>query len=574
MKRRRTCWWSVLRLAASTTAFLVCLIAALPAWGWGVGHNGLQRAIIERLPQSFRAHLSEQTIRTSIQSWSHYPDSFETFDAEAALIGPDALATLKRYGLQRRYDLHHDRGRAVTFILLVDALRAERYDAALFWLTSLGHSTGDMAACNHDPLLHVATYDWPHVGATLPGGVPAKKIAGSLDLAYALAQPEGPAAFDAAIDSTRMADDGRDPQAELLDVMMYGHEGAKYCSARGVPILACAAAWLGHRDEAARADLCRKVAELGAWAAVRVLRDFEVAQRMAGHGTRIEWPEELSTAYSDRVNKWITERSLQKEAIFAPVLRPLSPTKDRAVGVVLEPTWRMNEGMLGFNSRVIAASICRTLAASGKTYATLDIRDLARDGLPDPKQVPVVVVPAARFANYHWMKTADVDRHFRQYMDAGGRTLWIGGTSLPPPTALADIRGAMTKPDKLKWPLPAERLLHCRVCLLGTEPSQSWPITRSPDTPAGWQRPYAPWSFPSLQDTALVPLLELADGDSQHTVGVLWRQHDRACAAFLPTYALHPYLLDRPDVLATPAEPHLDRAGTAILLDVLDRLVK
>ncbi|MCA9089528.1 MAG: hypothetical protein KDA90_12965, partial [Planctomycetaceae bacterium] len=448
MKRRLHASRRAGRFAVVITTIFACLTVTSSVWGWGAGHNDLQRAIIARLPPSFRKHLSEESIQISIRSWSHYPDSFETFDAESELIGPAGLAMLERYGVKRRYDLHHDRGRAVNFLLLVDSLRAKRYETALFWLSCLAHSTGDMAACNHDPLIHFAKYDWPHTGATVANGVAAGKFSAALDLSYAMEQPEGPAAFEAAIDSMTLVDNGHGPHEAILDVMMYGYEGAAICSTRGVPILTGAAAWLGHGDEEARGNLCRNMTELGAWAAVRATRDFEVAQRLALQDLQLELSDRTADAYNSRVEDWVQQSSLEDEVLYAPILNPLSASTNKAIGVVLEPTWRMNEGMLGFSDRVYAASICRTLAAADRSHVTLDIRDLARDGFPDPKQVSIVVIPATRFGNYHGMRAGDVDQHLQQYLDAGGRVVWIGGRHLPASVALAELRSAMTKTEK------------------------------------------------------------------------------------------------------------------------------
>src|SRR2546428_285164 len=99
---------------------------------------------------------------------------------------PGGRATLTRlapYGIKTREGLHSDEGRAVAFLLLVDAFRERRYDRAALWIASLSHSTGDMAAANHDPLVHVYTYAYgAEYNLRLPCGVPVKMMAPLLDL--------------------------------------------------------------------------------------------------------------------------------------------------------------------------------------------------------------------------------------------------------------------------------------------------------------------------------------------------------------------------------------------------------
>jgi hypothetical protein len=229
----------------------------------------------------------------------------------------------------------------------------------------------------------------------------------------------------------------------------------------------------------------------------------------------------------------------------------------------------MDEGMFGVADRVIAVAICRTLAAAGVNYVTLDSRELAGRELWSPEQLTAVVVAGSRFHDYQGLKAAAVDRHLKTYLDRGGRVLWIGGTSLPPSSSLASLRAAMKKDDNAKWPAPLEEATNWQLRLTTPATASVWPFVRSPQTPAGWHVPCCPWRFDLADHGKLQPLLTLRLGASSSTVGAMCAD---ARVAWLPVYSVHPYLLTRSNVIRQPSEPTLDAAGSVILLDALERL--
>ncbi|MDZ7615810.1 MAG: hypothetical protein U1E05_02330, partial [Patescibacteria group bacterium] len=260
--------------ASLLVAGVVLAAWACRAEGWG-GHDVVMQAVVEQLPQGLRERLTDDAIRQAIGPWSHYPDSFETFAAEAELIGPQAMALLERHNIKRRYDLHHDWARPVIWLLLVDALRAERHEAALFWIAVLSHSVSDMSACNHDPIVHVATYDWSQIDLTLPGGEAFSRVAGRLDLKTATETDTDKRLFAETVDAMRVADDGRDARQTMLDIMLYGHRGAGFCAGHGYPLLKAAFDYARTGGQECRAARQRHLAQLGAWGVVYTLRDTE-----------------------------------------------------------------------------------------------------------------------------------------------------------------------------------------------------------------------------------------------------------------------------------------------------------
>jgi hypothetical protein len=283
------------------------------------------RAVLERLPEEVRVTFTPAIVKRAIEHGSHYPDSFQPF--EASEIGEPAIAALLADGLKVRYDLHHDHGRVASFARLVDAFREGDPGHIAHWIASHSHVIADMAACNHDPLVHTATYGWGPWKVKLPQGQDFSEVAPLLDLAGVVRDDEGgAAAFSRAIDRLVIEDDGRDGSEQIHEILLYGQEGARFCSPRGVKIVAGAAAWIDSRDTAGLEQLRQEMSELGAWAVVRTLRDVAVARRMAKTDVVITLTPEATASAKATVETLLRERRLEEDALYAPLLRDPSTT--------------------------------------------------------------------------------------------------------------------------------------------------------------------------------------------------------------------------------------------------------
>lgn len=556
---------------ASVIAGIIVIAGlALPdrAFSWGSGHDDVMRAIIERLPPELRGTLTPEIVKEAVQHASHYPDSFEPFLAKD--IGDAALARLTEARLKVRYDLHSERGAAMCFIMLVDAMREKHPGHTAHWIATLSHVIADMAACNHDPLVHTATYGWADWKLRLPGGADFSKLRPLLDLSGSARDPDGGAeAFHAAIERQRLHDDRRDASKALADVMLYGQTGAAYGSSRGVAILEGSAGWVDRQDPAARDLLWRNIGELGAWAVVRTLRDVEVATRFASAEARLELTPEIESAHAAEVEEFLSARHLADEALFAPILHDLQPDQAPATGVVLEPAWAMNGAMLGFSSRVQSVAIARSLQQAGQSFATFDVRQILADGLPSSKRVPRLIIVATSFHSYHSLKADVFDQRIADYLAHGGRVLWIMGNSPPAPTSFAPFTKAMQRKDaKDRLPVSDELFLGSRVDVVGSGLS-GLAIAHSAHTSAGWQQPFCPWTFDLVKSPALNPLITLDTGHQALTVGAIDADSKRAC---VPIYALTPHLFEGSGTIPTAHEPALDSATANILTAVLKRM--
>ena len=523
---------------------------------------------MERLPEELRARMTPEIIAEAIRQDSHYPDSFQPFLPEE--IGETAVAAMKAAGMKSRYDLHLDHGRVPGFARLVEALRGDDAAHIAHWIASHSHVIADMAACNHDPLVHTATYGWGPWKVKLPHGGDFSQVAPLLDLGGSGHDPAGgETVFEAAIERLMLHDDGRDAARQIQELLLYGQEGARFCSPRGVKVLEGAAAWIDSQDAKGRERLWQNIGELGAWAVVRTLRDVEVALRFAKEGTTIELTPEDTAAAKATVESMMRERRLDEDALFAPVLRELHPGESGVIGVVLEPTWDMNDAMLGFSSRVQSAAIARTLQGRGLAHATFDVRQLHAGPFPSPKQVPLMIVVATQFNSYHWLKADTFDTALADYMNKGGRVIWIMGHGATPKKTLAAFHPALQRTEKCDLPVSTRHFTGSKlVAHLPGDPA--WEIVNTPDTPAGWQRPFCPWRIEPAPGVELEPLITLESEGTFYLVGACTPGHE---IAVLPVYAVTPYLLKGENRAPSPSEPELDEPGARILLGVIGKMM-
>lgn len=510
----------------------------------------------------------------AIQTYALYPDSFDPF--LPAEVGQAAIDTLRANGIKNRYGLHSDQGRALAFVLLTRAFKQHRYDHAALWIAALSHSTADMAALNHDPYCHWLIYAGAYK-LQMPG-ISSPSILHVFDVHSLVVDtgPEGLQSWQKSIAPGLLKDDGSDPTTELIRIMMYGNEGADFCAQRAIPIVADALKGAQEHDPAARHKAQEMLAELGAWAVGRTVRDTCCAYRFAGQRASVELtPEELDKFATENA-RYMHDRKISDDQLFLPILKPLAAQQDVPVALVLEPDWRMNDAMLGYGDRIIIACACRSLGNAGRDYATLDVRDLLTQGAPDPKHVHTLVISASALRDYGWMHISDLNKRLKTYLEGGGHILWIGGEALPP-DALAPIAQAATRMQTQTLPIQElmkdDDKLHATSLVLVGVDSAAWPFMRPPAIKTGWIQPVCPWKFVS-PSAHLQPLLQLHVGEEDTTVGVLWTPDgDKTpAAAFFPIYSVAPKLFVKDGMLQHPTEPELDEPSKTILFHVLDVL--
>ena len=533
------------------------------AWAWGGGHAPQTRLIFENLPIEVRTNFSPGTVSNALSAWCFAPDAHnQPFDP--ALIGQAALARLKEQGIIYRSDLHSDKGRAMAFALLVDAFRETNYTHVAYWTCVLSHSTGDMAAENHNPVAYYESWAWDSFDLKLSNGSAVKTISPLLDFKWA---GDSPAGMELARDWVRthlLADDGRDAQAALLEVMLRGCSGSALLATLGTPLLSDASAWAGRRDPRDRERVWQKMAQLAGWGATHVLRDVVVAKRLAAEGAVLDLQLSLLQAYQQAKWQHLRQLPLANDALFSPLLCSNSAAGGAAVGVVLEPTFQMNESMLGFGDRVIAAAIVRTLAQGHQRYLTLDLRTVLAEGFPSPRQMPGLILSASLLRDYEWMLKGDLDRQLKTYLEQGGKLIWIGGAATLPPASLGQIQRAMTR-NSGEWPVPPKKFASFRLALHGPH-SATWPLVHDISTTGVWIRPNNPFFFAAPRASGLEPLLSLTNKEEEVVIAVTW-----AKGAYLPLFTLAPFVYSN-DRIEDAGQPALDEVGRAILMATFAKL--
>ncbi|HRR33847.1 MAG TPA: hypothetical protein P5026_07110 [Kiritimatiellia bacterium] len=528
------------------------------ACGWGGGHDVVARAVAARLPEPWRTVLQGERLPQFCRD-NHFPDARVTF-ADEPRVTTEEQAFLAARGMQNSGAFHSDEGRAVAFTLLTWALRDNRVDSVSLWLGTLAHSTADMVACNHDPIVHLATYGWSdrNWAFRLPNGKPL----GGLDLNWIESMPETRALWQAHVDQVVAADSGRAAEDALLDVMLTGIRGVEVCAPLGLPILQHACAWFGQHDAASRDTLASHLSVLGGWAVTRTLNDFLTAQRLSAGDAEIhEVTESIRQRYREACAAFTVSRRLHDDSLTKGLTDPQYPERP-FIGVVVEPTWRMDEGMFGFNDRVLAAQAVHHLRRQFKNAALIDVRTVMAEGL-DVTRTPQVMVFAQRTVAYFTLKPAVLTDRLVAYRKAGGKIIWVGGA--PPDRRLCDFpAGVMQRydPGRLwySWTrLPVATNAYATLSLQ----AGAWPrrrLVRDPCFEAGWHIPSNTTLFMSDATTWVTPLVTLFDRETPHVVGAAWPK-DAPTVAYLPTYAVYPFLWTDAKPSLVPLSLDLDAQG-------------
>ncbi len=542
--------------------FIAALLAPVLAFGWGAGHDVVGRAVAARLPEPWAQRLKGAALERFCTD-NHYPDSRVDFKADAR-VTPEEVAYLAGRKMTNCGQFHSDEGRGEAFVLLVRALKENRPESALLWLATLAHSTADMVACNHDPIVHLATYGWndPRWAFRLPNG---KSLAG-LDLGWVETVPEAKAVWEKSLAKVRAADSGKGAEDAVLDVMLAGLEGVGTCAPRGVPIIRDAAAWAAGKTPESRDALAASFSALGCWAVERLLRDFLAAERLARGGELPEVTDAVRKRYQAAFADLTASRRFEDDSLTKGLVGPARPNAP-CLGVVAEPTWRMNDGMLGFNDRVLAAQAVTALRKRGRNAALVDVRALMAGGVRAEK-VPVLLVFAQKTSAYYTLQPQALAEQLVKYRQEGGRVVWVGGAL--PDRALCDFPQALAcradvgRGYTYSWTkLPVATNAYATLALkVGGGPARR--LAHDPSFNAGWHIPSNTTFFKPEAAESLRPLATLLDGNQPVLVGAAWPKEEPA-VAYLPVYAVFPYLWTREVPALVPFELGLDAQGMEAL---------
>lgn len=544
----------------------------LLAFGWGAGHDVVARAVAERLPAPWRERLRGDALNQFCED-NHYPDARTNFTGNPR-VTPEEVAYLAQKRMTDSGQFHTDEGRGVAFTLLVRALRENRPAGALLWLGALAHSTADMAACNHDPIVHLATYGWgdPAWNIRLPDGTPISRMMGSLDLGWVAGDPETRRIWARGVSTLSPSDPGKSGADTLLDVLLDGIAGVEVCAPRGAAIARDAASWSVTRDPQSRAALAESLTALGGWAVERVLCDFLAAERLAQAGPAPEVDEAVLARYRAALSEFTAARPFGADSLVKGLATPQK--RGAFVGVTYEPTWRMNDGMLGFNDRVLAAQTVNTLRSKGANAALVDVRAVMAGGC-SASNVTALVVFAQKLTPFYTLKPEALAGRLAAYRKEGGKIVWIGG--VPPDRALCDFPANLIcsvpigKNYSYSWtrlPVETNAYASLRLSICSHEERR---LARTPSFRAGWHIPSNTSVLGDNAEAQVVPLARLLCGERTLLVGGAWPKA-RPTLAYLPTYAVYPYLWTDESPSLVPFALALDAQGQEALDAALDAL--
>lgn len=546
----------------------VLAVAVMPivGLGWGHGHDTVARGVLARLEEGDRAKFRKEWMKEYIKA-AHMPDG-----APLKLLSDPDRERLARAGIEKTYPLHGVKGRLALFDCVADALRRGDGRGAFVAMAALSHSVADPVACNHDPLVHCATYLWGKEGLGVCGGL-------ELDFGFA----ERNAAARAALEKRVAELEIETPPAGVTREEAFGKiclweaESPGVSFATGAGILEAAAEWGREKSAGAEEKLAKRLGDLGLWAVARTVWLWNAAKAVAARGG------ELGDAdYGAVAARWGKEYGhmlrgrLAKDDSFAAQFARKAGEKS-AVRILYDATGHMSSGVFSTGSRIFACQLAGSLRRMRpELNATLlDARPFAEEGL-DPAEAPVMVVFGHRVSGHLGFDAKGFNAQVKKYVERGGKLIWISGTT---PRGVMDgvmkAKKSTAKGDGYcnpAYPVGLDELMGSRLALKkagGGEKEWGW--KRRPNGKAGWMWDGSRnwWDAGALPRGAEGVVELRTGGGAKYTMGVV-----EGRVAYLPTCAIFPYVLteEKPEISA--AGLRLDSAGEEIVGEILKRLEK
>ena len=546
-----------------TTLFAVA--APMNLFGWGGGHDHVNRLALTVMPLEIRSFLGEDNAEKFVK-WSHSPDDFTPWaELKQVTICAEDMQVLESQNMKHPYSLHSHKGHAINFILLMKAFRAQDSQRAAFWMSCLMHTVADELACNHDPLIHFMTYGFQSYGMEMGDGI-------GVDFADVARTKEGDTVIKEILKGVKVVPVSSDPQTALLKVMMSGIEGNAYMTERGSRI---AASYAQGASDAVRKESIKAMAELGVQGVQESLNVIVTAWDFAKQKKLPELNEDVEKRYNLAAAEFGRKRSLRQDSLFTDLLNETTDTKP-FFGVLVEPSISMNKAKLGFSSKYISAAIVRTLRRKNKTCRLLDIREVDKSGFASASEMPLLIISAGGF---HTSK--ELKAKLAAYMQGGGKLLWIGGDHK---NQLGDLSKSMVRAESDQMPVsnkygkdsPAREKAVIKFCpeFAKSLGSRGYKFVRNPNTKAGWQKPICNFYIKD-GDEKIVPLAEMTVDQSVMTVAAACKNKEGVFQyLFLPEFLVSPYLLSDETSIKDPSLPILDSVGAKVLMSSVDVLMR
>ena len=552
--------------------FLYCFIFTFPytSFAWGPGHDTVARCILKKLPDEWRNKFKNEWMETYLAA-SHLPDN-----GDLLILRPADVEWLQaNCGLKENaFNLHYAPCLLGEVSLLVHAIRTGDDYSVFMYLASISHSLADPAACNHDPIIHSATYIWgeegfdilPNTGRPLP-----------VDFAFTEHDSDTKAVLERRLAELEVpkTPDNTDEDDFFAKLLSWEYFASEPCHMSSQKILENGSRWMMTGDVESKCAAADALCNLGLWGVSRTLQVFAAACAFAAKGEVEITPERIELlCAAAKINETVAaQRSMDGDS-FA---RPYFADAGRPVrfAILYDPTRQMSSSVFAVGGQTLGCQVVGTLKRiSPDLNAGLrDVREFVQKGL-NPSVTPYVMV----FTHVTAWRGFDVkafhDR-LKDYKQRGGKVVWVDG--MPPEYILGPaVTATMTDDDhhdeycKPAFQVPLDEIMSCSLALLESDNEKVWSYKRKPTGKAGWYWHGSPWHFDVTKLPPNVkPIVELRTPEGTFTTGVF-----APGVAYIPYNSLFPYCLTEEVPSFLPFRLSLDSAGEAVLLAILKELRK
>jgi hypothetical protein len=546
--------------------FLISNVSAsLSLFAWNTGHDDVQKLVNENLPRNIREKFTAEQLKKMERHYSHYPDSFEKFDSEE--VGAYAVELLKKLKVKNRYYLHYPEGIAASFTLLIESLRRKDYERSAIWLASLGHTLADETALNHDPMIHYLTYHLWTYNLKTGKKIDLKEFSLWFDLTKPANDEKGKEIFANALSDHKPSIISQDPEEAIMEILLKSSVSyPAYKSRISSTLVKCIKDGIIKKNPESKIkyiEIMRDLAQLSA-------RDIVNAAVTANYFAEKEsfvYPdyEKLLKKFKEKLIESYRKKELQGELYGKFMKAPSSSTMKGDLGIIVEPFYSFNRGLLSPLWRYLAPALAQVCEKRNIDYCALDLRNIYENGFPSPDDVPICILDTGYFNDFIWMKRNVFEKKAKEYCDKGGKLIWIGGN-------VSSILGMTDFMDRSKIKrsnysgVSKKDIAAAMLEITGDfseELKGRYSFVNSPETKAGWCKPYCNYKVVKCDE-----LYMQLDSNGRKTP-VSGRFGNMI---FIPEYAISPYLINNEYDIDLLERPSFDKLSEAIIIQAIKKL--
>ncbi len=530
--------------------------------GWGKGHEDQARIVFDALSGDVKKFFGTLRKDSIIKNYSHYPDSLKKFtESEREIIGEEFCVFIDDL-VPIRYRFHKDYGKAVAFLCLVESFRENRPDAAAIFAGALLHSVADASALNHATLVNYVEYlDFENIKK------PNKKF---LDFSIVREYKN--------IEKNIYRDLKREGVAypknledAVIGVMMSGVEGGKLLASvesdffflnqgNPTPRYMRGASKLFFKQVLDGITLIESAWHL---AKSQEQIDFNLWQERLKNISKRKSVCEFSKKYFSARTKFASDRNAKDDAIFAEFFeRRVGVPNSMRIGMVVEPLLEMDESRLGFSARPYSAMIARSLKKNGHAVEMFCLNDTTFSH--NPQEIPTFIICASQL-------TKKLSEKLSDYRARGGKIVFVGGRDTYNILGLSKyftFKNSDEVPVSKKY--GKQNVCEIQEMSLSTFYGAELKFIENPNTKNGWCKPFCDVAI--NVDSSIKPLVFLKNKSEKFCVGAVSRDSNMACVAFLPMYAIAPFLFEKQSENYDWAALSLDSVGESILIKTLKEI--